>query len=410
MYSRTARSVASEGSFRRTIHVSDAKRAELLSKLTEIARNADLFDQDQFDQPEHRPITMRVTVHHPGGGSARFLVITHNFCSRGMWFLHSGFLNPKTRCVFILPRGDDQEGGVMGTVEQCLLIERNIHAVGVRFECEIDTEALLTSQRSTHIGTTSSLELPRLSATVLVLDDHRADSDLLAFHLRSTGLRLVSHRSLVDAVADAAESPPDLVICELNLADGKGEDALRVLHRAGAGGPAIVLTSETDPKRLKAAQEAGAYAIIPKPYDAETLIPTIVGALAEAKSRQQAPAPTPTPKPPPEPIFSSKSADEAMKPLIEEFVDHARALLADLARAIERDDAHGLRRICLSLKGSGSGYGFEALSDAAAEAVRKLDASGSIPDAMSELRRLLSLGPRLRADAPFGAPGSAEAA
>ncbi len=408
MLSRKATPAAHEGTFRRTVHVSDAKRSELLGRLSEIARAAELFDYEEDEHAEQRSITMRVTVHHPGGGSARFLVLTHNFCPQGMWFLHSGFLNPKTQCVFILPRGDDQEGGVLGTVEQCHLIERNVHAVGVRFDTEIDAESIMNSQPGAAMASASSLELPRLDASVLVLDDQRADCELLAFHLRSTGLRLVSHRTLADAVNEVADCPPTLVICELNLSDCRGEDALLVLRKAGAIGPAIVLTSETDPKRLRAAKQAGAYAIVPKPYETEKLIRTIVAALAT--SAQAAPEPpAPEPRRDTTPIVSTKASDDAMRPLIEGFVEQVRIMVDSLVDAVREGDGARVRRVCLSLKGSGSGYGFEGLSTAAAAAVKQLDTSPSLDAAVPVLKELISLAPRLSAE-PAGDSVGAEAA
>lgn len=382
-----------ESAYKRTVHLSDVKRSELVERLDLLAARADLFGPSLEDAPGIGPANVRVTVHHPGGGSAKFLVISRRFSSRGMWFLHSGFLNPGTRCVFVIPRGEGQEGGVMGAVESCELLERNIHAVAVRFDAEVDPELFRSTARYADENE-GSVELPHFDADLLLLDDQRVDCELIAFHLRSTGVRMASHDTVADALDDLRARPFDLFMCELNLAGAEhGEDAIGAMRRAGFTGPIIVLTAESDTARLSAARQAGATAIVPKPYSPAGLIRVIAAALGVRLS-------TPKPdafatRPVKQPIYSTRSADPSMFRLIEGYIAQAHRTIARIAEGVRSDDPAAVRRLCLSLKGSGAGFGFGVLSDAAARAARALDDAKGVTAAAQELKDLSDIAHRL---------------
>lgn len=397
---------ASESSFKRTVHLSDAKRAELLTRLEEMARRAALFNVESQPDEEIRVLNFRVTIHHPGGGSAKFLIFTHLFGDSGMWFLHSGFLNPGTRCVFIVPRGDDQEGGVLGVVERCELIERNIHAVAVRFESEVDPELFAPPPKVEPLAAGgSSVALPVLDARILMLDDQAADRELLAFHLRSTGLKITWRRRLDEALELMESEPPDLIITELNLPDGPGEQAIRLLRGTGEGAPVLVLTAESTPARLAEANDAGAVSVMQKPYDPAELLSTIHRVLTSHREQGKS---DPKRQDTGGVIPSTLADDPDMAALIAAYLEQTRRLLSEIAESVRNDDLEGVRRLCLAIKGSGSGYGFAIFSEMAARAVRKLDSTASIAESLAELHQLHDIGRRLRA--PDGAPGAASAA
>jgi hypothetical protein len=69
--------------------------------------------------------------------------------------------------------------------------------------------------------------------------------------------------------------------------------------------------------------------------------------------------------------------------------------MVELRKAIDADNFDGVRFICQSLKGTGKGYGFPALSDAGAAAVISLDASCSVAESLPEVQRVLSICARL---------------
>lgn len=331
--------------YRRTVQFADSRRAEVLDRLARVVRTADLFDQSDEEMALPRPATVRLTVHHPGGGSARFMVFTHYVCPEGMWFLHSGFLHPGTRCVLVLPRGPDQEGGALGTIEHCEHLERALHAASLRFETSIDPVIFQRIARGADPAPPAdSVSLPNLRVRVLLLDNQKADNELIAFHLRSVGARLTSYERLTDAIADIQSDGFDLVITELNLQEGPGEQAIQAMRSAGHRGPIIVLTGEKEIERLRRAKRDGAFAVLQKPHDPVLLIRTLAAAVGPASPSLPAMAPAKAAAAAP-PARSGPPLSPELLRLADACVRRLEVLCRDLiaaGRSNDIDDAKGL--------------------------------------------------------------------
>ncbi len=271
-----------EDDYRRTVHAADSRRAEVVDRLAQFVRRADIFEQSEEQMTLARAVAVRLTVHHPGGGSARFLVYTHHFCPEGMWFLHSGYLHPGTRCVLVISRGPDQEGGALGTIETCEHLDRNLHAASMRFESVIDPEVYRGITREAVVFTGAphdSLALPSLHARVLMLEENPSDREMTAFHLRSLGARFSSYERLADALGELQGEIFDVVITEMCAESEHDDQPIRAIRGAGYTGPIIVLTRETDPDKLRAARRNGAFAVLQKPCQPAHLMRTLAAAV-----------------------------------------------------------------------------------------------------------------------------------
>lgn len=347
-----SRSSTLPAEFRRTVQLADSRRTEVLERLARVVRTADLFDQNDEEMALPRPATVRLTVHHPGGGSARFMVFTHYVCPDGMWFLHSGFLHPGTRCVLVLPRGADQEGGALGTIEHCEHLERSLHAASLRFESSIDPAIFHRIARSAEPAPSAdSVSLPNLNARVLLLDNQKADNELVAFHLRSVGARLTSYERLTDALADIQSDGFDLVITELNLEEGPGEQAIQAMRSAGHNGPVIVLTADKDIERLRRARRDGAFAVLQKPYDPVLLIRTLAAAVGAKSPALPAMAASPAPAPA-APARSGPPLSAEMLRLADAAIRRLEVLCRDLIAAGRTDDIEDAKGLLAMLGGS----------------------------------------------------------
>lgn len=378
--------------FRRAVHLSDARRAELLRRLDDLARARPF--PGSADEGYLHSSNVRVTVHQPGGGVGRFLIAARNISSGGLWFLHCGFLHPGTRCVFVVPRGTRQEGGVMGTVASCEHLEGGLHAAGIAFDEPIDPRLLVTGPSALSVEGRETIELPNLTGRLLLLDDQQMDCELLAFHLRSTGLTLKTAPSVETALMALAGEEFDVVICDLNLKDMAGEAAMVTLRRAGYAGPIIVLTGESSPNRLKQAKRDGAFAVLEKPYKPGELVREIAAAVARSAQIKASNSRCRSEESR-GPVFSSLANEPGMEGMIGRYVETVRTQAGDLEKAMARREFDEVRRICVAVKGSGSGYGFEPLSRAAETAIRSLDSTYSIAESSEQLEELIGLVSRL---------------
>ncbi len=110
-------------------------------------------------------------------------------------------------------------------------------------------------------------------ARVLVVDDSRAQRQLLSVYLRRWGYDVVESASGEEALALCADSPVDVVISDWMMAGMTGVEfckRFRALPREGYG-YFILLTSKSEKAEIARGLEAGADDFVPKPVSSDEL-------------------------------------------------------------------------------------------------------------------------------------------
>ena len=113
---------------------------------------------------------------------------------------------------------------------------------------------------------------------VLVVDDEPQILRALQTNLRGAGYDVVTAANAEDALAAAAMRPPDAVILDLVLPDGRGIDVARELRRWSQA-PIIVLSAVGDEREKVAALDAGADDYVTKPFGIDELLARLRAAL-----------------------------------------------------------------------------------------------------------------------------------
>ena len=369
----------SEG-FLSHVHLDSTERSKLLSRLDEADARQPGHDKRRWKRWEYRMSDIALIVQHPGGGSGRFLVCARNISAGGISFIHGGYVHPGSECRILLPRRDGTPLLVAGVVVHCRHVESNHHEVGIRFLQEIDPAAILPSASADEAAADQTLELPTVEGQVVVVDQSDTDRRLMMHHLGATGLTLQMVESTGAALDVLRQRSVDLVLCDLNLAD----DAVRMIEQMRSleyRGPIIVVTAENDPVRLAKARKAGANEIIGRPYNPLYLASLLAEWL-------QAPAPD-------RPIYSTLEEKPGMAELIADFIEEAGRQAHELRKALAAGDLELTRSACLALAGSGSGFGFEPVTEAARDSLTALDTSQEREQAEGPLRRLVGICERL---------------
>jgi two-component system, OmpR family, KDP operon response regulator KdpE len=122
---------------------------------------------------------------------------------------------------------------------------------------------------------------------VLVVDDEPQILRALEITLRRAGYEVESARSAQEALASAAARPPEAVILDLLLPDGRGTDVCRDL-RGWSTVPILVLSAVEEEAEKVAALDAGADDYVTKPFSVEELLARLRAAL-----RRSSPSPEP---------------------------------------------------------------------------------------------------------------------
>jgi two-component system phosphate regulon response regulator PhoB len=112
---------------------------------------------------------------------------------------------------------------------------------------------------------------------VLVIDDDVFIRELLMLHLRKAGHSASSAADPALGIKAVLESPPDLILLDVDMPYMSGLDVLRALKADEKSRhiPVVMLTAHTDDETWMAATEAGANAYLTKPIEHDELISTV---------------------------------------------------------------------------------------------------------------------------------------
>ena len=113
---------------------------------------------------------------------------------------------------------------------------------------------------------------------VLVVDDEPQILRALRTSLRGAGYEVDTAETAEQALTQLAVSPPDAVILDLVLPDGRGTDVAREL-RTWSNVPVIVLSVVGDESEKVAALDAGADDYVTKPFGIDELLARLRAAL-----------------------------------------------------------------------------------------------------------------------------------
>lgn len=119
-------------------------------------------------------------------------------------------------------------------------------------------------------------------ATVLVVDDDRVVSHLVASLLRQKGYKIMSAFDAVHAMMQAMRAPTvDAIVLDINMPGGSGEDTLRKLKISTrtADIPIIILSGSIDATGQDRVRLLGAAAVLSKPLVPEELFKALASAL-----------------------------------------------------------------------------------------------------------------------------------
>lgn len=127
-------------------------------------------------------------------------------------------------------------------------------------------------------------------ATVLIVEDEKEIRRFLRLALEGEELRVFDAETLQRGLIEAATRKPDLVILDLGLPDGDGNDFIREIRQWSAI-PVIVLSARSDEQDKIAALDAGADDFLTKPFGVGELMARVRVALRHrGNTASQAPA------------------------------------------------------------------------------------------------------------------------
>lgn len=123
----------------RTLNLSEADRLKLLNSLDELDRLDAGRERRAELRYDYRPASrIMVRVEQAGSSARTHAVASRNISSKGLSFLHGGFLHIGTCCTVSLLTLDKQSVQATGRVSRCRCVVGRIHEFGLKFDVPIE--------------------------------------------------------------------------------------------------------------------------------------------------------------------------------------------------------------------------------------------------------------------------------
>lgn len=113
-----------------------------------------------------------------------------------------------------------------------------------------------------------------MNATILVVDDDPAISEMLSIILESEGFNIVAVMDGAEAVSTAERVQPDLILLDLMLPGMNGIDICRTIRQTSSV-PIVMLTAKTDTVDVVLGLESGADDYVNKSFKPKELVARI---------------------------------------------------------------------------------------------------------------------------------------
>jgi len=242
-------------------------------------------------------------------------------------------------------------------------------------------------------------------AHVLVVDDGAENRQLLRVLLEETGLRMSEAENGQVALDQIAQSPPDLVLMDMQMPVMDGQTATRLLRERGCTLPVIALTANAMKGFEAEIERCGFSGFLTKPIEIDVLLADLARRLGGQAVAVAVSAPTDASGAPgaarippvavadggpATAIVSRLASHPKLQRIIARFVQQLPGKLAQMNAAADRGDMVELAGLAHWLRGAGGSMGFDDLFEPskAAEAAAQAGDLAQVALALARLRQL----------------------
>lgn len=334
-----------------------------------------------------RGLAANARVMQPGGGVNYWQVRLLDISDGGAGFIYPGFLHVGTRLVLTLRRvKGGHEVAITGQVLWCRFLRKQFHAVGVRWDEKIETrEFVNTTTWLESVASNTDVRTMKLSGRLIHLSSSDLETSLVQMHLSDSGLTLMVAPDSGALLDQIRRQSADILLLDVESMGADPCSVLRAIRRERYCGPIIVATPPGGPGGDTLRVDGGVE-VLTKPVMQDTLVSTI-RSLVEHGADQISGT---------RPMYSAMSGSPEKHEWILQFINLSRRMSRELLACIANDDTERALKTCQSLSVTGAGYGFPVLAEAAGQAVRVLNATGSANESGPEIRSVVFLIDRLR--------------
>ncbi|MFW5653757.1 MAG: PilZ domain-containing protein, partial [Planctomycetota bacterium] len=208
-----------------------AERAQLLARIDREPAAVTIANRRDHPRLRYRGRDIVATIQHPGGGMVRSYVVPVDISEGGICILRNGFLHRGTTATLDIAARDNEVLSVTGQVAWCTQFYGRIHRVGLEFDAHIDPRLFVDPRVWEHVLSELGGGHDGLQGRVLAIEDQELDQELLRMYLEETSLEVLIVETVEAATSAIRGKLFDLILCDLNLGQQKGEEFIRDSRR-----------------------------------------------------------------------------------------------------------------------------------------------------------------------------------
>lgn len=345
-----------------TLRLSDRDKAKLVWAIEEASKVAVEESQRRLRVGCSKNEAILVLI---GENNERTMlsVLTRDLSRWGASVLHGRYVYPGTLCELQIKKLDDTWHTRKGEVRHIRHVQGMIHNLGIQFEEPIDLGEFVNlspEEENKHLQELAddmpegeSTLVKSLTQRVLIVDDFASDRKLLCHWLNKGGMQVASAHDIRSACEQMGAEEFDLVVVDARLGNEQGASLVEKLRISQFVAPILGVSADDTGEAEQDMLAAGANAFLAKPFKSEQLVEMayrLIGMNNHADS---------------EPIFSTYNDDQDMRPLLTAFTRGLAKHIDELQSANSKNDYDTLMDIARTLKGAGSGYGLDDITNQA---------------------------------------------
>lgn len=375
-----------------TIRLSDRDKAKLLWAVAETSK--------QTVEANNRRLRVglannqaTLTLIGEAGVKTHFSVLARDISRWGAAILHGQYVYPEARCELTLHGIDETTHLRAGEIRHVRHVQGMIHNIGIKFDQPIDLTEFTTlspDEETKHLqeladdmaGSEDLSEVTQIVSRVLVVDDYAGDRKLYSYWLTRAGMEVSTANDVKSGKERIEEEDFDLLIVDGILGDEFGADLISKVRRSQYVGPIIAVSADETGELEEKARAAGADTFLSKPTTYDKIVEKAYELLGMDQDGDRSP------------IYSTFNDEQDMRPLLTAFTSKLSEQIASLQTANSKNDYEAIDEVARTLKGAGSGYGLETVTEHAQKVMNALEDSAAdmsvIRQSVNELIAILN--------------------
>lgn len=199
--------------------------------------------------------------------------------------------------------------------------------------------------------------IEKLAGNILLAEDNEINQRLIKLNLEKMGARVTTADNGKEAIVMAQAADFDLVLMDMQMPVMDGLEAVTTLRSMGYSRPIVALTANAMQEDRNNCLKAGCNEFLTKPIHQDKLYNVAKKYLIVETSAGQ-----------PEPLYSSiLDEDPDYIDLVNNYIDSLGPMKNELMQTFKEGEWDLLRGLIHQVKGTGGGYGYEAITSLAAQ-------------------------------------------